>query len=232
MRLENTRQKDHKEILFTCCFLCAFVVIKDLFMVEMNNIPDWEEKYSAEDVESMPWFYPRLDPDFDKILDKLELVSRKALDVGSGPGTQAIALAERGFEVTATDISYAAIEKARLKTSKMGLDISFIQDDILDSKLNNRFDIAFDRGCFHVFTPEKMKLYVRTLNTLIKDKGYLILKCYSHLEFDVIGPYCFRPDEIEYCFNSKFEVLSIRNTVYYGTLNPSPKALICQLRKI
>ena len=201
-------------------------------MIEMNNIPDWEEKYSAEDVESMPWFYSNLDPDFEKILDKLELTFGDALDIGSGPGTQAVALAERGFDVTATDISYAAIEKARFKTCKMDLNISFKQDDILDSKLNNQFDIAFDRGCFHVFSPEKMKLYVRTLYTLIRDKGYLLLKCYSHLEFDVIGPYCFRPDEIEYCFNSKFKVLSIKDTVYYGTLNPMPKALICLLRKI
>ncbi|MGR3220509.1 MAG: class I SAM-dependent methyltransferase [Candidatus Anammoxibacter sp.] len=201
-------------------------------MVEMNNIPNWEEKYSTEDVESMPWFYPKLDPDFAEILDRLGLVSGKALDLGCGPGTQAIALAERGFDVTATDISYAAIKKARLRTSKMGLDISFIQDDILDSNLSSRFDIAFDRGCFHVFSPEKMKLYVRTLSRLVKNKGYLFLKCYSHLEFDVIGPYCFRSDEIEYCFNSKFAVLSIKDTVYYGTLNPSPKALICELRKI
>ena len=35
------------------------------------------------------------------------------LDVGSGPGTQAIALARRGFRVTATDLSVAAVEGAR-----------------------------------------------------------------------------------------------------------------------
>ena len=75
-------------------------------MTGMNNIPDWEEKYSNEETETMPWYYPNLDPDFKDALEMLEVVSGDVLDIGTGPGTQAIELAKRGFKVTGTDISF------------------------------------------------------------------------------------------------------------------------------
>src|SRR6266508_2149245 len=64
-----------------------------------------EELYQQQEVESMPWFNPELDYDLEKALDELGLRSGSALDLGTGPGTQAIHLARRGFTVTATDIS-------------------------------------------------------------------------------------------------------------------------------
>jgi methylase of polypeptide subunit release factors len=52
----------------------------------------------------MPWFNPELDDDLKQALDELGLRSESTLDLGTGPGTQAIQLARSGFEVTATDI--------------------------------------------------------------------------------------------------------------------------------
>jgi len=200
-------------------------------MTKMNNIPDWEEKYRDEEAETMPWYYPDLDPDFKDALDRLEMISGDALDIGTGPGTQAIELAKRGFKVTGTDISFAAIEKAKNLPINSDLNLSFMQDDILDSRLNRQFDIALDRGCSHVFPPEKIPNYVSALNGLIKPGGYLLLKCYSHLESEIIGPYCYRPVDIEYCYSSVFTVLSIKDTIYYGPLEHKPKALISVLKK-
>ncbi len=200
-------------------------------MTERNNIPDWEEKYNEDEIETMPWFYPELDPDFEEVLQKYNIKSGAALDIGTGPGTQAIALAKLGFNVAATDISASAIKKASEKAGKTDLNLSFIQDDILNSKLNKQFDVIFDRGCFHVFQPEKMPAYVKVINALLKNQGFLFLKCYSHLEYDVIGPYPYRPDEIEFCFSSLFNILSIKDTVFYGPLKPMPKALFCVLKK-
>lgn len=40
------------------------------------------------------------------------------------------------------------------------LDISFIQDDIFKSRLDQEFDFVFDRGCFHVFHSDLRQDYV------------------------------------------------------------------------
>ena len=200
-------------------------------MNKQREFPDWEQLYQDQKVESMPWFNPDLDPDLDQALTKLNLHTGTALDLGTGPGTQAMALAERGFKVTACDISDTAVRKAQAKAQEKGLDICFRQDDILNSNLDQEFDFVFDRGCFHVFPPERRQDYVRVVDSLIKPNGYLFLKCFSHLETRENGPYRFTPEEINEIFISRFNVISIEETVYQGTLDPLPRALFCVLEK-
>ncbi len=205
----------------------------------MNNVgdesnprgfPDWEERYQ-DDVPSMPWFHPELDPDLDGALRTLNISSGSVLDLGTGPGTQAMALAERGFQVTATDLSETAVKKARALAKERGLSIDFLQDDILECRLPGRFDIIFDRGCFHVFAPERRPDYLRCIDGLLRPEGHLFLKCFSHLEPGEEGPYRFTPDEIEEIFRKPFRVQSIAHTVYQGNMEQFPKALFCVIRK-
>lgn len=200
-------------------------------MNTQREFPDWEQLYQDKNVESMPWFNPDLDPDLDQALTKLNLHAGTTLDLGTGPGTQAIALAERGFQVTATDLSDTAVQQALDKAKGKGLDISFKQDDILNSNLNQEFDFVFDRGCFHVLPPERRQDYVHVVDRLIKSQGYLFLKCFSHLENSESGPYRFTPEQIKEIFSSRFNVCSVEETVYQGTLNPLPRALFCILKK-
>lgn len=200
-------------------------------MNQQREFPDWEQLYQDKNVESMPWFNPDLDPDLDQALTQLNLHSSTALDLGTGPGTQAIALTQRGFKVTATDLSATAIKKAQSLAQEKGLDISWKQDDILNSTLNQEFDFVLDRGCFHVFPPERRPDYVQVVANLIKSNGYLFLKCFSHLETREEGPHRFTPEEIKEIFSGQFNVLSVEETVYHGTLSPLPRALFCVLQK-
>lgn len=108
---------------------------------EKQGIPHWEEWYREREAESMPWFNPELDDDLKEALDELGLRGGSLLDIGTGPGTQAMQLARRGFEVTATDISGMAVCLAREKAKKQGLDITWVQDDILATCLASQFDL-------------------------------------------------------------------------------------------
>src|SRR6476660_6672757 len=103
--------------------------------------PGWDERYQQQAVETMPWFYPKLDDDLRQALDQLGLHGGSALDLGTGPGTQAIQLAQRGFDVTAADISEAAIQRARAQAEAQGLTVTWQQDDILSSQLSGPFDL-------------------------------------------------------------------------------------------
>lgn len=191
--------------------------------------PNWENLYQEQSVETMPWFNPALDADLEKALNQLNLSGKTGLDIGTGPGTQAIALAERGFEVTAVDLSATAIENA--KTKAKDLNINWQQDDILNTKLERQFDFAFDRGCFHVFAPEQRQNYVSVVNKLIVPEGYLLLKCFSYKETREAGPYRFTPQEIEEIFHNQFKIIDIQETVYQGTLEIFPQALFCIMQK-
>ena len=200
-------------------------------MMTEREFPNWEALYQEQPVETMPWFNASLDPDVEEALLTFELRNGSVLDLGTGPGTQAIALAEQGFQVIATDLSETAIRQAAAKAKQKGLEISFRQDDILNSHLDQSFDLILDRGCFHVLPPQSRGAYVQTVANLLKPKRYLFLKCFSQEETREQGPYRFTPEEIQQIFAERFHLRSVAQTVYHGTLNPLPKALFCILEK-
>jgi cyclopropane fatty-acyl-phospholipid synthase-like methyltransferase len=202
-----------------------------LVMGEEREFPDWEKLYREQDVETMPWYYPGLDPDFAGALECYGIAGGSALDLGSGPGTQAIALAKRGFRVTATDLSGPAVRKASITALERGVEVDFRRDDILDSTLGTAFDLVIDRGVFHVFPPKHRHDYVARVYELVNPGGYLFLKCFSHRETREEGPYRLSPDELRSSFGGSFEVLAIKETVFQGTLESFPKALFMSARK-
>jgi len=193
--------------------------------------PGWDQRYREVPVEEMPWFYPDLDPDMGCALDACGVAGGRVLDLGTGPGTQAIALARRGFQVTAADVSPAAVEGASQRAAREGVVVDFVINDVLNNALQGPFDVVWDRGCFHTFDPDRRPDYERVVAGLLPPGGWLILKCFSHLQPGTMGPRRVHPDEIYATFDADFEVRSIAETVFQGRLDPNPLALICTLRR-
>jgi cyclopropane fatty-acyl-phospholipid synthase-like methyltransferase len=191
----------------------------------------WEERYQHQTIETMPWFYPELDDDLRQALDDRGLRSGGALDLGTGPGTQAIQLARRGFTVTATDISATAVDLAKSKAEAQGMTVTWQQDDILSTQIAGPFDLIFDQGCFHVLPPERRQDYVNAVAGFLKPGGFFFLKCFSHLQPGEQGPHRFTSEQIREIFSSRLHVRSIEETVYQGTLDPLPRALFCVMRR-
>ena len=192
----------------------------------------WEGLYATSDVSSLPWYTPNLDPDIEKALADHGVRTARILDLGTGPATQAVNLARRGFDVIGTDISPTAIRKAKATAKAARVTIEFRVDDILRSKLEpNLVDAIVDRGVFHVLPPEKRSVYVDTVHRVLRPNGWLFLKCFSDKEPGTYGPYRIASKELRGYFRGPFEVLSIVDTVFDGTLEPSPKALFGTFRR-
>ena len=118
-----------------------------------KDFPDWNNLYSSQNVETMPWYNENLDSDLQEELERRKISKGRILDLGTGPATQAMQLAKRGLQVTGSDVSAAAINRARkvYVHNNKDKEICFIVDDILNSKIKDKsFDYVFDRGCFHV----------------------------------------------------------------------------------
>jgi cyclopropane fatty-acyl-phospholipid synthase-like methyltransferase len=78
------------------------------------------------------------------------------------------------------------------------------------------------------------KDYLNQLKRILKDDGILFLKVMSIEEKglpDDEGPYRFSKQEILDTFENNFEVKEIKSTVYYGTLDPLPKALFVVIKQ-
>ncbi|MEZ0077155.1 FAD-dependent oxidoreductase [Planotetraspora sp. GP83] len=78
----------------------------------------WEERYSARPALWSGRPNPQL------VAEAAELAPGRALDVGSGEGADAIWLAERGWTVTAVDISTTALERAAAHAAAAGAQVA------------------------------------------------------------------------------------------------------------
>ena len=88
----------------------------------------------------MFWYEKNLDHDVENEIKSNNYNTGKFLDLG--PGTQALQLSKYNFEVTGTDISHSAMEKAK----KLSTEINFLVDDVLNSKLpDKKFDFIYDK---------------------------------------------------------------------------------------
>ena len=80
--------------------------------------------------------------DRDLIDTVIDLAPGKALDLGCGIGQNSIWLAERGWTVTAVDISPGAIADARSAAKTAGLRTVFDVADITEWRPASRFDLV------------------------------------------------------------------------------------------
>jgi SAM-dependent methyltransferase len=193
----------------------------------IKRFSDWNELYKNE-VEKLPWYYEALDNDLEEEISVLGVGAGRFLDLGTGPGTQALQLSKMGFSITGTDVSERAIKRARQLSNK----INFLLDNILETKLNEEsFDFIFDRGCFHVLAPEKRTDYVKKVHKILAKDGFLFLKCFSIAEPMTEGPFKFSADDISSLFTRYFIISKIKETVYQGTLETFPKALFVVMKK-
>ena len=101
------------------------------------------------------------------------------LDVACGIGTQCLGLAAAGFSVTGSDISAAALERARREAVARDLSITFRIDDMqrLSACRAASTDvlIACDNAVPHLLTDDQIESTLRRFHEVVRPGGLCIL---------------------------------------------------------
>ncbi len=127
-----------------------------------------------------PWIINQAQPDLIAAVEKGDVCGPRILDVGCGNGDNAIYLTSCGFEVTGVDVSAKAIEIAKQKASKAGVDVTFIVLDALEiGTLNKKFDAVIDFGLFHNIAANARERYLDALSDVCVSKGQFLMLCFS-----------------------------------------------------
>ncbi len=94
------------------------------------------------------------------------------LDMGTGMGRHAIMMKQEGFQVTATDHSQTAIDKAQYWATHEGLDIAFSQASAENQPFPDQsFDGILCYGVLYYLAPDKLAQSIREIYRLLKTGG-------------------------------------------------------------
>jgi SAM-dependent methyltransferase len=121
--------------------------------------------------------------------------SGRVLDCTCGIGTQALPMAAAGFEVTGTDVSVAAVERARAEATARGIAADFRVSDVRDVRrhVEGHFDVVIscDNALPHLLSDQDLEHALLSLRECMRAGGVLLvsLRDYDSLRMD-------RPDGV------------------------------------
>ena len=140
----------------------------------------WDESYAAGE---LPWDTGEPEPLLVNFVTAGRVPPTRTLEIGAGTGTNALWLAERGFEVLGIDVAPHAIERATAKLDGRNLNCGFrTLDFLLASPPEAPFHFVFDRGCFHVFDEEEERAHFAAQVAAILAPGGLWLSLIGSTE--------------------------------------------------
>jgi SAM-dependent methyltransferase len=148
-------------------------------------------KQTTDFYDRMASLYHLIFEDWDRSIDQqaTQLTSiieerwgagkKVVLDVSCGIGTQAIGLAKRGYAVTASDLSKAAIARAKVDAQRRGVEIHFSLCDMraVHGHHQRQFDVVIsgDNSITHLLTDDDLLLALRQLYECTRPGGGCLL---------------------------------------------------------
>ncbi len=139
----------------------------------MDNLRRW--------LQFNRWYFGK--PPWDTGISPPELMAHiaahapgRALDLGCGSGTNAITLAQHGWQVAGVDFALKAIAAAQRKARAAGVQVDFRVDDV--SRLGGTtgpFDLILDIGCYHGLTMVGRRNYASRIKQLLGASGVFLL---------------------------------------------------------
>ena len=150
----------------------------DLHNLDFDALYEKGEICEGVDVAAVPWDIGGPQP----VVIEAESAGRlhgAVLDVGCGLGDNAIHLARQGHQVTAIDTAPLAIEQARSRAQRAGVDVSFAVADAgsLDG-FDGHFDSVLDGACYHCLDEDAQHAYAAALHRATRPGALLTLFCF------------------------------------------------------
>ena len=140
----------------------------------------WEKIYDEKNEDEVSWFQKETNESI-KMIQSTEIENPKIIDVGGGRSKLLKNLISIGYNrLTYLDISESALEKSKKFLGEQSNKVRWINEDILNFKTDERFDIWHDRAVFHFLKEEDhIKKYIDIVEKNISDGGHLIIGTFS-----------------------------------------------------
>ena len=152
---------------------------------EMSIRTNYEKWYEGDD------YYWGLEP--GKFLDELirlcpPSVGKTVLDIGCGEGKDAVYMAEKGYDVTAFDLTENGIRKTKALAENRNVAIDAYVDDINSFETEKRFDIIYSTGTVQYLFEENKKAFFEKIRQITKPDGIVFINVFVEKPFLELPP--------------------------------------------
>jgi SAM-dependent methyltransferase len=127
-----------------------------------------------------------LTPQFHELIAREEATRQPpfgpALDLGCGTGRWSVELARRGWNVVGVDVVPKAIQAARHRAEKAGVDIDFQTGDVTalrEAGVGSGFSFFLDVECFNHLSDTQRRLVGQEVDALATEDASMLLLVWS-----------------------------------------------------
>ena len=171
-----------------------------------------------------PWDRGQMSPELVELVEGPGAIPPgRALDLGCGPGRQAIYLARHGWQVTGVDYVARALETARRRAADAGVAPTWVQGDVtrLDELgIGTGVDLLLDYGCFHGLNDAQREAYAAGVAAIAAPGATFLLNVFAPGRRGP-APRGVSREEVEQRFGGAWDIVEVRNADWL----PLPKPL-------
>lgn len=195
-----------------------------------TSASDWNTRYETGD---LPWDSGVPAPELQQVIERHGIAPGRALELGCGTGTNAIWLARQGFDVTALDLSAAAIEQAKSKAASAGVTVRWVVSAVEDfGEGEAPFDFLFDRGCYHCCRRVDLEGYLNTHRRVTHPGSLCLVLAGSVHETSDSGIPRVAEDELRTEFAGLYDILDLHDFRFEEADGaPGPRGWSCLMRR-
>ncbi|KMJ59942.1 methyltransferase [Bacillus sp. LL01] len=182
----------------------------------------WDEFYEDRNKE-IPFFQVE-GPDENLVsYFNSGLKPQRVLEIGCGPGRNAIYMSKLGSSVDALDISENALSWAKERAASEGADINFSRSSLFEYDFEpHTYDFVYDCGLFHHLPPHRRLSYIETIKKALKKDGHFGLVCFNtkaasktsdwdvYAQGSLHGGIGYTDERLKRIFSEDFEMIEFR----------------------
>ena len=182
---------------------------------------DWNDRYATGHT---PWDSGTPSNEMQSVVTEHPITPRRTLEIGCGTGTNAVWLAQQGFDMTAVDLVPLAIERAVARAKAAGVKVDFRAVNLLDPAAaeslaaGGPYPFVFDRGVYHCLRGENLAGFLNMIKRLTGPGTlYLLLAGNTNdPQPPDQGPPRVKPEEMLAELGPLFELVQLREFKFDG----------------
>lgn len=113
---------------------------------------------------------------------------KKVLDIGCGEGKDAVYMAEKGYDVSAFDLTENGIRKTIALAQTKGVKINAYVDDINTFDISEQYDIIYSTGTVQYLFDENKEDFFKKLEKITKSDGIVFINVFVEKPFLELPP--------------------------------------------